>query len=93
MVDRAELDQLAALGHSIASQDAALGSLRRSNADLAYRYGFDVATALFGDPAMGAQGNTVLGPGSLNIRASLDAAGQLGFDDSKTYHFSRSYGP
>jgi hypothetical protein len=93
LVDRAELDQLAALGHSIASQDAALGSLRRSNADPAYRYGFDVATALFGDPAMGAQGITALGPGQLGIRASLDAVGQAGFDDSKSYHFSRSYGP
>jgi hypothetical protein len=92
-VDRAELDRLAALGHTIATQDYALGSMRRSNSDPAYRYGFDVATALFGDPAMGAQGSTVLGPGALNIRASLDVVGQAGFDDSKNYHFSRSYGP
>lgn len=91
VVGRAELDRLAEVGHAIAAADPALGALRRSNADTAYRFGFDVATGLFGDPTQGAQGNTALGPGSLNLRASLDASGQSGFDDSQRFHFSRSY--
>lgn len=90
-VTQAELDRLAAIGRSIAGLDVAVGSLRRSNADAAYRFGFDVATAIFGDPALGAQGNTAIGPGSLNIRAGLDASGQQGFDEARDFHFSRNY--
>ena len=30
--------------------------------------GYDIATGIFGDPALGARGNTLTGPGSLGIR-------------------------
>lgn len=93
LVDRSELDRLAEIGHAIARNDVSVASARRSSSDLQYRFGFDVASALFGDPSLGGQGNTALGPGSLNIRASLDPASQPGFDDSANFHFSRHYGP
>src|SRR5260370_39637246 len=47
-----------------------------------YREGFDIATGIFGDRALGAQGNTAVGPGSLKIRDSLSPAGQRGFNAS-----------
>ena len=42
--------------------------------------GFDIASGIFGNPALGALGNTAMGPGSRKIRASLDNDGQIGFD-------------
>ncbi len=56
-----------------------------------YQLGFDIATGLFGDPALGAQGNTLMGPGSQRIRDTLSAAGQRGFDDSVKFHLARDY--
>ena len=58
-----------------------------------YRLGFDIATGIFGDPALGALGNTATGPGSLKIQDSLSAAGQRGFDASLKLHLSRNYKP
>ena len=51
-----------------------------------------VATGIFGDPALGAQGKTATGPGSLGIRDSLTPAGQRGFNASVKLHLSRKYG-
>jgi hypothetical protein len=93
LVDSSELDRLAEIGHTIARADYDLGNLRRSNTDLQYRRGFDVASALFGDPAAGGQGKTAADAESANIRASLDPASQPGFDDSANFHFSRQNGP
>ncbi len=45
----------------------------------------------FGDPALGAQGNTATGRGSLGIRDSLSAAGQRGFNAAVNLHLSRKY--
>lgn len=42
--------------------------------------GFNIASGIFGNPALGALGNTAMGPGSQKIRASLDADAQRGFD-------------
>ena len=56
-----------------------------------YKLGFDIASGLFGDPAMGAAGNTLMGPGSEKIRDSLSDAGQRGFDASVAFHQARDY--
>jgi len=57
-----------------------------------YKLGFDIATGLFGDPDLGAAGNTLIGPGSLKVRSSL-APGpeQTGFDDAVSFHLKRDY--
>jgi hypothetical protein len=51
-----------------------------------YWLGFDIATGIFGDPALGAQGNTATGPGSLKTRDSLSADGLKGFNASMALH-------
>ena len=54
-----------------------------------YWLGFDIATGIFGDPKLGAQGNTLIGPGSEKIRATLGADGQQGFNDSLAFNVVR----
>jgi hypothetical protein len=54
-----------------------------------YWLGFDIATGIFGDPKLGAQGNTVIGPGSQKIRATLGPDGQQGFNDSLAFNVVR----
>ncbi len=83
----------AARGAAIAEQDTTgnLAAARTAKTDVLYWLGFDIATGIFGDPALGAQGNTATGPGSLKIRDSLSAAGQMGFNASVTFHLSRKY--
>jgi len=83
----------AAKGAEIAAADPVVAEARNSEVDVFYRLGFDIATAIFGDPAQGAQGNTATGPGSLGIRDSLSAAGQRGFNASVKLHLSRNYQP
>jgi hypothetical protein len=53
--------------------------------------GFDIATGIFGDPALGAQGNTQMGPGSEKIRSTLNLDGQRGFNAAVALHLSRKY--
>jgi hypothetical protein len=82
---------LADKGAVIADSDPELAAARAADRDILYRQGFDIATGIFGDPALGAQGNTAMGPGSGRIRNSLSAAGQRGFDASVKMHLSRNY--
>jgi hypothetical protein len=85
-------DELAAKGFAIAEKDPVLAKARFDGAtDGFYLLGFDIATAIFGDPALGAQGNTAVGPGSLKFRNALNASGQRGFDASVKLHLSRNY--
>ena len=77
---------LAARGAAIAEVDDDCASARRSVADPRYALGFDIATAIFGDPALGALGNTSLGPGSLEIRNALSRPAQQGFDAAVALH-------
>jgi hypothetical protein len=89
----AQQDALAAKGAAIAETDQVVAEARMAEDDDFYRRGFDIATGIFGDPALGALGNTATGPGSLKIRDSLSAAGQRGFNDSAALHLSRTYRP
>ena len=82
----------AARGAVIAEKDPVVAAGRTVDPDVLYWLGFDIATGIFGDPALGAQGNTATGPGSLKIRDGLSAPGQRGFNASVALHLSRKYG-
>ncbi|HVQ36167.1 MAG TPA: hypothetical protein VMS31_01455, partial [Pyrinomonadaceae bacterium] len=90
-LERNKYAERAAKGAEIAAADEVVSEARNAETDPFYRLGFDIATAIFGDPALGAQGNTATGPGSLGIRNSLSAAGQRGFNDALKLHLSRRY--
>lgn len=82
---------LAATGAAIASADTVVAQARTADPDVFYWLGFDIATGIFGDPALGALGNTAVGPGSLGIRNALGAAGQRGFNAAMALHLTRNY--
>jgi hypothetical protein len=82
--------KLAATGAKIAQADPAVAKARTVEADVFYWLGFDIATGIFGDPALGALGNTATGPGSLKIRDSLSPAGQRGFNASVKLHLGQA---
>ncbi len=89
----------AAIGAAIAQADPSVAEARNAAPEafrdragagtVFYKLGFDVATGIFGDPALGAQGNSSTGRGSLKILDSLSAAGQRGFKASATFNLSR----
>jgi hypothetical protein len=83
--------ELAAKGLAIAQVDPIVAAARTAESDSFYQQGFDIATAIFGDPALGAWGRTETGPGSLGIRDALSASGQRGFNASVKLHLSRKY--
>jgi hypothetical protein len=89
----ANLD-LATKGAAIAAQEVApdIVAGRAVEPPGIYTLGFDIATAIFGNPALGAHGNTATGPGSLGIRGGLGVQGQRGFDASTGLHMGRKYG-
>ncbi len=88
-VERNRNAKLAATGAAIAGADPVVAEVRNGTTDVFYRLGFDIATGIYGDPALGAQANTAPGP----IRDSLSAAGKNGFDASLKLHLSRNYRP
>ncbi|HVE66198.1 MAG TPA: hypothetical protein VNC59_06425 [Thermoanaerobaculia bacterium] len=88
---------LAARGAAIAKVDPVVAEARQSYrrgtstvaSDVFYRLGFDIATGLFGDPVLGAHGNTSTGPGSMKIRNALSAPARRGFDASVAFHLGQ----
>ena len=91
-VDRNRLKALASTGAAIAKVRPEVAGVRNASTDVFYRLGFDIATGIFGDPALGARGNTATGPGSLGIRDSLSRSGQRGFNASVGLHLGRTDG-
>jgi len=83
--------QLAATGAAIALADPDVAQARTADGDVFYWLGFDIASGVFGDPALGALGNTAVGPGSMAIRGALSPAAQKGFNASMAMHLSRNY--
>jgi hypothetical protein len=81
-LERNKNADFAARGARIAKLDPKVADARIAETDVFYWLGFDIATGIFGDPALGALGNTATGPGSLKIRDSLSPAGQRGFNAS-----------
>ncbi len=92
-LDRNRNVERAATGAAIAAADPAVAAARRAQSDVLHRLGFDIATAIFGDPGLGAQGNTAIGPGSMGIRNALSPSAQNGFDDAVAFHLRRGYAP
>ncbi len=90
-VQRNRNAQLYRSGARMWKADPVIAEARNASPDVFYRLGFDIASGIFGDPALGvgAQGNTATGPGSLGIRDSLSAAAQRGFDASMTINLNR----
>lgn len=91
LFDRNRYAERARLGASMAAADAALEAERSADDDARFQLGFDIATAIFGDPAQGAQGNKSAGPGSLGIRDSLSAPAQRGFNAAMSLHLAKAY--
>ena len=103
-LDRNANADLAARGAAIVVADRSVLDARESNPRFGtkwlyinnpsfYRLGFNIATGLFGDRALGAVGNRQTGPGSLKIRNALSStSAQKGFDDAVAFHLSRNYG-
>lgn len=71
---------LATVGARITSSNERIAAARNAESDVFFKLGFDIATGIFGDRALGALGNTLTGPGSLKIRDSLSSSGQRGFN-------------
>jgi hypothetical protein len=90
-LERNRNKDLAATGAAIALADPTVAVARGADQNVFYQLGFDIATGIFGDPALGALGNTLTGPGSLGIRDSLSATGQRGFNAAVSFHLARSY--
>lgn len=90
-LERNKNAKLAAVGALIAREDPEVQDARTADRDVFYWLGFDIASGIYGDPAMGAQGNTATGPGAFKIRDALSAAGQRGFNDSVAFHLARTY--
>jgi hypothetical protein len=90
-MDRNRNAQLAATGAAMAAADPVVAAARTLDPDVRYWLGFDIASALFGDPKMGSEGSKSTGPGSERIRAGLSAPAQRGFNASTKFHLSRSY--
>jgi hypothetical protein len=89
-VDRNRNAKLASVGAAIAQANPGVAAIRNGSRDVFFRLGFDIATGIFGDPAQGALGNTLTGPGSLGIRDALNRTGQRGFNASVGYHLGRT---
>jgi hypothetical protein len=88
-LDRTRNAKLAAVGANIASIDPAVMQARTSDGDVRAWLGFDIASGIFGSPVNGGLGNTVAGPGAMQIRNALSVPAQRGFDASMKLHLSR----
>jgi hypothetical protein len=90
-LDRNRNLELAKVGAAIAETDELVARARAIDPDVRYWLGFDIATGIFGDPKVGAKGNTATGTGSMQIRDGLSAPAQRGFNASVAFHLRRHY--
>lgn len=90
-LDRNHYADLADIGFSIAKSDAAVSAARNQQPDARSKLGFDIASGIFGDPALGAKGPQFPTLQAVTIRGSLSAPAQRGFDASRTFHQSRPH--
>ena len=89
-MDRNRNKALAATGAAMAKADPAVANARTSDPDVRAWLGFDIASAIFGDPAKGAQ-NKMGGMQFMAIREQLSLPAQRGFNASMKFHQSRHY--
>jgi hypothetical protein len=79
-IERNNNADAAAKGAAVADGDPEVKAARSRQPSIFSQLGFNIATGIFGDPALGAQGNTIIGSGSREIRSKLSPDGQKGFD-------------
>ena len=91
-IQRNKNAKLAATGAAIAQADAAVAQARVADKDVFFWLGFDIATGIVGDRALGALGSTATRPESRAIRNALDAVAQRGFNASTDFHLRRNGG-
>ena len=90
VMDQNRHAELAQVGLGIALADPSVAALRARGSDPRFKLGFDIASGLFGDPALGAAGNTASGPGAFRIRDSLSAPARRGFEAAMQWHLARN---
>jgi hypothetical protein len=75
-------------GTGVAAASQVVKAARIDNSpSVLFRLGFDIATGIFGDPNLGAQGNTAMGPGAQKVRDELASAdAKKGFEASVKLH-------
>lgn len=73
-------------GIKIAAATPVLSAARTSENNAFFILGFDIATGLFGDPALGGQGDILMGPGKQAVLDSMNAVGKRGFNASMKIH-------
>ena len=83
---RNNAQELAKKGAAIALQAPKVAQARLAVPNAFFSLGFDIGTGLFGDPALGGQGDTAMGPGKQKILNSLNENGQKGFEASMKLH-------
>jgi hypothetical protein len=76
----------AAKGAAIALQVPKVAEGRVAVPDAFFSLGYDIATGLFGDPALGGEGQTAMGPGKQKVLDSFNASGKRGFEASMKLH-------
>jgi len=91
LLDRNRYAALDAVGIKIAASDPLVQRARTADPDVRFWLGFDIASALYGDPKLGSEGSKSTGPGSARILASLSAPAQRGFTASTQFHLARTY--
>lgn len=85
-LERNNFADLARRGAASVAARPAVAATRNRRADVFYRLGFDIATALF-------DGNAALDPASLEIRNKLSVAARNGFDAAGALQFGPNYKP
>ena len=89
---------LATKGTEIATADSEVASARALRKSGLFWLGFDIATGIFGDPALGALGHTSMGPGAEKIRSTASQGEHVllpsdgieqGFNASVAFHLGR----
>jgi hypothetical protein len=74
-------------GAAVVAADPQVAAVGRANSSVFYNLGFDVGTGIYGDPALGAAGNTATGPGAFAIRDALGHVDAIrGFNDAVRFH-------
>lgn len=89
-LNRNRAPELAAAGVAIAQADPEVAAKRDDNRDVYFRLGFDFASGIFGDPALGGRGESPASAATLALRDSLPFQLRVGFEYSMGFHLGRA---
>lgn len=89
-LDRNNNKEMTARGAAVLAADTDLQAARAiEKTPGLYWLGFEIGTGIFGDPALGAQGNTLWGPGAERIQATLHPDSQRGFIAARDFNWKK----